>query len=280
MTAMAAWPLATEAVARLERQVSRHGVTVNDRTVVWRRLGQGAPLVLLHGGHGSWLHWVRNLEALAQHHEVWVPDLPGYGDSDSPAGTDIDGLVDATRSSLDALVGADTPVRRLGFSFGGLVAATLAARRPAVTRLVLLGPAGHGGVRRPRGELQAWQDLAPGSLQWSASMRHNLQMHMLHAPDSVDDLALQVHGQSCLAARFHSKKISRAGGLQPVLDVYAGPVLLVWGEHDVTGDPHAVGPQLTQGWPQRALEVIENAGHWVQYEKADKVNALVRTWLQ
>jgi pimeloyl-ACP methyl ester carboxylesterase len=280
MTASASWPLATERVARLERLIDRHDVSVQGRSVVWRRLGQGSPLVLLHGGHGSWLHWVRNLVVLAQQHAVWVPDLPGYGDSDAPEGADLDGLVDALHHSLDALLGVGTPIRLLGFSFGGLVAATLAVRRPAVTRLALLGPAGHGGIRRPRGELQAWQHLPVGSAPWQDAMRHNLLMHMLHAPSGIDDLALQVHGQSCLATRFHSKKISRDSGLPPALDAYTGPVLLVWGEHDVTAAPRTVGPQLIRARPQRELEVIEDAGHWVQFEKADRVNALIRAWME
>lgn len=279
MVATADWPLATEALARLERQVCRHDVVVQGRTVVWRQLGQGSPLVLLHGGHGSWLHWVRNLEVLAQDHEVWVPDLPGYGDSDAPASAELDALVEASRHSLDALIGEGSPVRLLGFSFGGLVAATLAARRPAVTRLALLGPAGHGGARRPRGALQAWQGLAPGSPEWQAAMRHNLLMHMLHAPSRIDDLALQVHGQSCRATRFHSKTISRASGLHQALDAYAGPVLLVWGEHDVTADPGTAGPMLTEQRPHSTFMVIEDAGHWVQYEKQDQVNVLIHEWM-
>ena len=215
------WPLATGEVARLERLAQRHDVTVDGRTVAWRRCGHGEPLVLLHGGHGSWLHWVRNLEFLAQDHEVWVPDLPGYGDSDPVGGAGLDDLVNATRRSLDALVGAGTAVRLIGFSFGGLVAAALAARRPAVTRLALLGPAGHGGMRRPRGPLRSWKELAIGSSEWLEVMRHNLHMHMLHDASCVDDLAMQVHCQSCLATRFHSKRISRAGGLQQVLDSWS-----------------------------------------------------------
>lgn len=280
MAASAPWPFVTEQVARLERLISRHVVPIHGRNVIWRRLGHGSPLVLIHGGHGSWLHWVRNLEVLAQQHEVWMPDLPGYGDSDSPEGTDLEGLVKATHQSLDALVGSDTPVSLLGFSFGALVAATLATHRAAVIRLALLGPAGHGGVRRPRGELQAWKCLSPGSPAWQDAMRQNLLMHMLYEPSCIDEIALHVHGQSCLASRFHSKKISRSGGLQTALDAYAGPVLLVWGEHDVTADPTKVGSLLTQQRPQRQFAVIEHAGHWVQYEKSDQVNALVRAWME
>ena len=41
-------------------------------------------LLLLHGGSGSWLHWFRTIPVLEQHHSVWVPDLPGMGDSALP----------------------------------------------------------------------------------------------------------------------------------------------------------------------------------------------------
>lgn len=276
---LSAWPLTTEPVARLERLARRHDVEVSGRRVTWRRLGGGQPLVLLHGGHGTWLHWVRNLEFLARHHEVWVPDMPGYGDSDAPGGPGLDDLVQGLRHSLDALVGPDTSIGLAGFSFGGRVAAALASCRPAVSRLALLGPAGHGGTRRPRGALQPWQQLAAGSPAWLAAIRHNLLMHMLHDERSVDDVALQVHGQACLATRFHSKMISRAGGLQQDLDTYGGPVLLVWGAHDVTADPASVGPQVVAGHAQRQAVVVEDAGHWVQYEQADRVNALVRQWM-
>ena len=51
------------------------------------------PLVLLHGGSGSWLHWVRNVEHFSQTRSVWVLDIPGFGDSSLPDGvTDADGF--------------------------------------------------------------------------------------------------------------------------------------------------------------------------------------------
>ena len=90
--------------------------------VCWRRFGTGPVLVLLHGGHGSWLHWVRNIEVLAGRFTVWVPDMPGYGDSGAvPPPGDLAAVLRAMVASLDALIGSATPIRLAGFAFGGLV---------------------------------------------------------------------------------------------------------------------------------------------------------------
>lgn len=265
----------------LESLAQRHEVAVGGRQVVWRRFGHGQPLVLLHGGHGSWLHWARNVQAWARHRAVWVPDLPGYGESDAPPEATLASLLEATQRSLDALVGASTLIDLAGFSFGGLVAAHLAVRRGAVRRLALCGPAGHGGPRRPRGELRSWRrafeqhDLP----QLAELMRHNLWVHMLHHPEHIDALALHIHTQACVRTRFHSKPISRSGGLGDGLARFQGPTLLVWGQHDVTADPvHAAAGLGGQRADRRAC-VIPNAGHWVQFEAADTINTLLLRWL-
>jgi pimeloyl-ACP methyl ester carboxylesterase len=249
--------------------------------VAWRGFGGGPPLVLLHGGHGSWLHWVRNVEALAGRFTVWVPDLPGYGDSDEPMEPTLAALVDATLDTLDTLVGRDTPIALAGFSFGGLVAAQLAACRGSVRHLALLGPAGHGGTRRPRGDLrpwrQAWQQGDTDTL--AEVMRHNLAVHMLHGDAAIDALALRVHTEACVRTHFHSREISRAGGLADALDRRRGPLLLAWGEHDVTAVPAQVGRTLTTGRQDSQARIVSGAGHWVQYERADDINRLLLDWL-
>lgn len=43
--------------------------------------GSGPPLVLFHGGMGSWTHWARNIPALRSRFTIHAPDLPGCGDS-------------------------------------------------------------------------------------------------------------------------------------------------------------------------------------------------------
>ena len=69
---------AIEAAARCIETAFAGGRTV------WRVWGSGPAIVLLHGGHGSWTHWLANIPALAEGHTLLVPDMPGYGDSDRP----------------------------------------------------------------------------------------------------------------------------------------------------------------------------------------------------
>jgi len=269
-------------VEALEREGHRHAVAFDGGQVTWRTFGHGPPLAMLHGGHGSWLHWVRNVRPWSAHFTVCVPDLPGYGDSDVPVAPTLEALVEATQHTLDGLVGAATTVRLAGFSFGGLVAARLAARRGSVSHLALLGPAGHGGVRRPRGELRAWRDVHArhDTAALEAVMRHNLAMHMVHDPGSIDALALHLHTKACLRTRFHSRSISRAGGLREALAAYAGPLWLAWGEHDVTAVPEDAANAVAAGPERCAVCIVPGAGHWVAFEGADEINARLLKWLR
>lgn len=246
-----------------------------------QHFGDGPPLVLLHGGHGSWAHWMRNVSALASAHRVWVADLPGFGSSAVPPEPTLEGLLRALLAAIDMALGGETPFALAGFSFGGLIAAHVAARRPGVHRLALLGSGGHGSARRPRGALQDWRPAAGArdATVLHRIMRHNLLMHMLHDTSNLDDTALQVHTGACLRTRFRSKPISLAGGLQQCLDAYGGPVLLAWGENDVTATPTDAIETLSRGRHDCETLVVPSAGHWVQYESAEIVNRQLTRFL-
>src|SRR2546430_16249676 len=59
-----------DAIARTARKVR---TPCGDDSMVWRVWGEGEPLVLFHGGSGSWAHWVRNNSGPVKHHEPWLP---------------------------------------------------------------------------------------------------------------------------------------------------------------------------------------------------------------
>jgi pimeloyl-ACP methyl ester carboxylesterase len=260
-----------------EAEASRSWIEHGGCGVCWHCRGSGRPLVLLHGGFGSWRHWERNLDALAARHMVCVPDLPGYGESDDPNPSDLPTLLDATVATLDALVGAGTAIDLAGFSFGGVVAAHLARSRGRVRRLALLGPTGHGGRRRARGELKGWRAAAEAGDAKGVRevMRENLSLHMLHDAAAIDERALDIHTDACIRTRFRSRAISRAGGLQQMLESFTGPVLLAWGEHDITAFPDEAAGSLGAHCSDATIRIVANAGHWVQYERADDANRLL-----
>ena len=57
------------------------------------------------------------------------------------------------------------------------------------------------------------------------------------------------------------------------------PILLAWGEHDVTADPQALARELAHGREGRQAHIVEHAGHWVQYEGAATINRLLVEFL-
>lgn len=261
-----------------ERDISGELIQVpyQGGNAVWRRFGQGRPLIMLHGGHGSWLHWIRNVEALSSTHELWLPDMPGFGDSAAVPVRDMDGLLQSMLAMLHQLF-PEGNIDLAGFSFGGLAAANIAARFPRVRKLALLGSAGHGGPRRQTVELVNWRN-SDSIERLHATMRGNLAAHMLANPAVIDGLALTAHIRSCERTRFRSKDVSRNWKLIDALATVQAPVLMLWGEHDVTADPAFILPMLIGGSDARRGEILPGAGHWVQFELADTVNARLVDW--
>lgn len=269
-------------IMALEGHCERIVQPILGQHMVWRTVGQGPHLVLLHGGHGCWLHWARVIPELSSHFTLWLPDMPGFGESNlcptpgSPQG--LNELVSQLRHSLDGLLGARTPIRLAGFSFGGLVAALLAAERTHIERMVLVGPAGHGGQRRQNTLPLPWRDLDPerAPAQWAKRMRHNLLAQMLHNETAVDELAMEIHWRGCMHTRFRSKPFSRSSSLMPALSCYSGEVLTLWAENDVTATPRDMPDYFAPDGVARKRQIIGGAGHWLMHEAPERTAALLK----
>ncbi len=280
---------------RVEASCQRYDVVAEGCRVAWRCWGRGPCVVLVHGGSGGWNHWIRNVEALAGSGlRVLVPEMPGYGDSDNAplphaartlARVLSRGmralLADAAHREGEAGAAAGESFALVGFSFGSVVAAQWAAlERGRVRQLVLVGAMGLGPPRDRAIDLRPWKHLKePEAL--ALVQRHNLGALMFHDCSRIDALAMRLHLRNTERTRFVSRWISRGdalGDLLPDLDLV---LHAVWGAHDVTAAGGVANcAQVLQALrPGAGFDVIEDAGHWVQYERALEFNAVLRSVL-
>src|SRR5215471_21457722 len=119
--------------------------------MVWRIWGCGPPLVLFHGGYGSWTHWIRNVLPLARRFTVIAPDLPGLGESATPPEPwTAMGLAAIIVDGLDIVLPKATQPRLAGFSFGGVIGSNVAAQLgDRLHGFIVVGSNGMGLVRQP-----------------------------------------------------------------------------------------------------------------------------------
>lgn len=248
---------------------------------VWHTWGTGLPLFLFHGGSGSWTHWLRNVEGLAASgRQVIAPDMPGFGDSDVAAhAVDADDVVAPLVHGMRDLAQAQSS-DVVGFSFGAMVSVLLAgAAADTVRRLALIGPPGLR-LRSERLELLPWYGL-PGPEQERAH-RSNLATLMLHRTSSIDADTVALHAANLRRDRMRMRKLALTDIVARKLPNLACRVDAIVGEQDVLyKDALQKASRLFRRAPNFGqFLVVPNAGHWVQYEEADRFNeSLVRLLL-
>jgi pimeloyl-ACP methyl ester carboxylesterase len=272
-------PTPVEFIAALDRASIRRTTPNGAGDVVWRVWGQGRPLVLLHGGTGSWMHWLRNIEDLAGDFMLLVPDIPGSGESGTPAPPiSADGIGATLAAGVASIIGPQAGFAVAGFSMGGLIAGYLVRHAGARAQgLVLVGATGTGAPRGPMEPLKSWRRLASDA-EKAATHRHNLGILMIHDPDKIDELAVQVQKINAERSRIRGKHVSHTGTLAESLNGFRGRLAGIWGEFDATAVPYVAerGQKLRQLQPQAAFDILEGAGHWVQYEAPAPFNRRLR----
>lgn len=261
---------------------SRHETACGDGVMVWRRWGEGAPVLLLHGGSGSWTHWLRNIDTVVRAgRSAWIPDLPNFGDSASLGDdADADTVVAPLWQGMRTLLG-DVPLDIAAFSFGSLVASLLAAAHPGhVRRLLLFGPPVLP-LRRGKGvALRPWQHLSSAAEQTPVH-RANLAAIMFHDPAAIDAHTVALQAANAGRDRMRRRKLVTTDAFAQALARIACHTRAVFGEQDVLyrGEWPSVRAALETCPGFRGMTLVPDAGHWVQYEAAGACNAILREWL-
>lgn len=263
------------ALARRIEWPTPHGTQVWH---VWNEAA-GRPLILLHGGSGSWTHWVANVQALSRHRAVYALDLPGFGDSDLPPGArDVDGLYQPVAEGIVSLLGPG-PHEVMGFSFGGMTAGFIAAEMPDLfARMVLVGIPGLG-LFGPRLALRGTREDMSEQEEREV-LRHNLRIFMLCHDESITDDTIDMQAHNVARDRLRRRRIAGGDPLIALQTRWRCPVHTIWGQHDALyGDNLAQIPQALAGCQHLGFHVVPDAGHWVQYERPEAFNAVALSCL-
>ncbi|HEY2535447.1 MAG TPA: alpha/beta hydrolase [Solirubrobacteraceae bacterium] len=257
-------------------------------------LGEGPPLVFVHGLSGSWPNWLEQLPVFAEDHRVIAMDLPGFGHSPMPhERITISGYARLLDGLFDELgIGAATLV---GNSMGGFISAELAIAFPEhVEGLVLVSPAGISSYRNARGTralpaLHRAERIVAAYTAWMASKSDAVTNRPLLRNAT---LGFVTRHPTRLPAALAAEQLRGAGkpgfiqALEANLDYdfrdrlpeIACPTLIVWGDQDkvLTVRDAAVYAELIPG--SRKV-VYPDTGHMSQIERPDAFNALLRDFL-
>lgn len=254
-----------EAVARTgERRTTPSA----DGTMTWHLFGRGEPLVLLHGGMGSWQHWLRNIPVLAERYTLLVPDIPGHMDSALPMPYTPPAVGEILMAGIDQLLGTDATFSAVGFSFGAAIGGEVARLGGSrVGWYVMVSP---GGLGLPRGKVEGverWRHLERVEDR-RAVHRQNLAVSMFADPDRVDDLAVLIHARSAEVAKPVSAPISFGGSLQECLPHVRARLAGIWGAQDPASSPFMAERRdyLHRLQPAAPITIIDGASHWLPYE--------------
>ncbi len=254
-------------------------------------LGQGAPVLLLHGFPDNGGLWLPLAARLAVRHRVWMPDLRGYRHSAKPAAVH-DYAIGALLDDVHALVqqlGRGAPVVLAGHDWGGMLAWALAATRPALVQHLVIFNAPHPCrfaelLRTDAAQRDASayvQRLAAPDAQAALSADGYARMRALlrHALPGLPAAELEalaagwaMPGALTAMLNWYRALDLRHPHAVPSLGTASGhieaPTLLLWGERDGAFVPANL--EGLQRWvPRLTLRRFADAGHWLPREEPD-----------
>lgn len=233
--------------------------------------GTGAPLLFLHhtiSNHG----WIPLYEQLAKTHTVYVPDIPGWGDSDRPDwARDVRDLAILMGLLLDKIGG--WPITIVGAGFGGWIAAEmLTMAQTRYDQAVLIGAP---GIKPREGEgdivdqmLIDYEDYVRAGFEDEAAFFQHF------GEDMPVESRLLLYGGREMTMRVTFRPWMYRGALPTLLADVQTPTLVITGANDRLV-PVDIARQYADALPNGQLEILPAAAHFVDYEQPGRIVELM-----
>ena len=240
--------------------------------------GEGPPLVFLHGAMG--LTWDPFLDSLSERFTVYAPEHPGTSPGDPDAINGVDDLWDLVLHYYDLLdaLGLDAPAV-VGHSFGGMVAAEIAATNPhRVGTLVLISPL---GLWRDDLPVAQFLSMAPEEVVEIAFADPSGEIAQQFLAMPEDETAMQdamiknAWSQAC-AAKFIWPLPEK--GLRKRLYRIIAPTLIIWGNEDRLAPP-GYAEEFAHRITGARVERLDAAAHLPHLEQQPQTSRLVLDFL-
>jgi pimeloyl-ACP methyl ester carboxylesterase len=240
-----------------------HTIALNGIRMYYEIVGQGPPLLLLHGGGGNGMQFDKQIPELRKHHRLIVPDMCAQGrTSDRPDSLTYHAMAEDVVALLDSLGIQRTDI--MGWSDGGIVGLDVAMNHPdRVDHLVTFGanftpdglnPQDIAWMERATadsfgpGMEEGYKKLAPDPSHYRVAMTKILDMWRTQPNYTPEQLG-----------RIRAKTMICAG------------------ERDVIRPEHTRA--LAAAIPGAVLWIVPDASHSAMQEKPDLVNAKVTEFL-
>jgi pimeloyl-ACP methyl ester carboxylesterase len=245
------------AEAEMTENASGRYVEVNAANIYYESRGEGAPLILIHGGLSSSAEWEPVVSELATGFRVITPDSRGHGRSSNPAGQLSYARIADDTAELIAALGLERPVVG-GWSDGGQVTLELEARHPGMSSALIVGAAypdfDAGGLREAhRGLLGADERGVPDVAHLDAQLGEFAEEIKALHPGGAERWRRLVHETAPMWLDYQ--------GLGPdELQSIEAPVLVLAGDRDELV-PLDLSVSLFRDLPHAELAICPGLSH-------------------
>ena len=262
----------------MEQQIGE--VEVLGRKIHEIRGGEGRPLLYLHSAMGEAM-WVPHLQRLAERYELHAPAHPGFMTSQGLEQIrDIEDLVSHYLAYMDMKEWKSADV--LGMSFGGWIAAEIAARYPErVSRLVLVDAVGIWIKEKPIADFFALDSRFPDRLTRLLFHDPNcMAAQMMPAPGAElpEEMLVAMLNAFTAVAKIGWNPLLHDPRLESLLPRVTAETLVVWGENDRLC-PVDYAHKYARLIPGAKVAIIPECGHLPPLEKPDEFHEAVTGFL-